>query len=169
MPYSFPQVRQFDTGGPIFSSGCALLVKDPASRNSGTKLFCGSHSKFLYCWNEDLELEWKTELDSEVYSIPCYCQVQSSGGHFKTMSHANKTVSHDMSLDCMCICSSCGVLYLLDIASGRVVAKTTLPSKVFSSPVCVDGRVVVGCRDDHVYCVKVEHLTVETLETKPSC
>ena len=155
-------MRQFDTGGCIFSSGCVLQVNDSAS-NSGTKLLCGSHSKFLYCWNEDLELEWKTELDSEVYSIPCYCKVQAvSGGRLKTVSHVDKIVSHnashvdtsrETSCDCVCVCSSRGVLYLVDAASGCVVAKTALGGEVFSSPVCVDGCIVVGCRDDHVYCI----------------
>ena len=38
-------------------------------------IFCGSHDKHIYCWNGDtLELEWKTNLEAEVYSTP-FCGV----------------------------------------------------------------------------------------------
>jgi acyl-CoA synthetase len=30
-----------------------------------------------------------------------------------------------------------------------------LPGEVFSSPVFVDSWVLLGCRDDHLYCLKV--------------
>lgn len=35
-------------------------------------------------------------------------------------------------------------------------AKLELPGEIFSSPIMVGGRIFVGCRDDHVYCIDVE-------------
>ena len=103
---------------------------------SGSKILCGSHDKHLYCWNGSLELEWRTELDSELYSVP-FCFISGSG-------------------DCMCVCCSAdGVLYLADVGSGHVVAKVKLPGKVFSSPVCIGGHVIVGCRDNKVYSTQI--------------
>lgn len=35
-------------------------------------------------------------------------------------------------------------------------AKLELPGELFSSPIMVGGRIFVGCRDDHVYCIDIE-------------
>ncbi len=35
----------------------------------------------------------------------------------------------------------------------RTVAGAQLPAEAFSAPVAFDGRVVLGCRDDHLYCL----------------
>lgn len=35
-------------------------------------------------------------------------------------------------------------------------AKLELSGEIFSSPIMVGGRIFVGCRDDHVYCIDVE-------------
>lgn len=34
-----------------------------------------------------------------------------------------------------------------------VAARVVLPAQVFSSPVTIDDYVMVGCRDDHLYCL----------------
>ncbi|KAL6002484.1 hypothetical protein ACLOJK_034417 [Asimina triloba] len=34
-------------------------------------------------------------------------------------------------------------------------ASLELPGEIFSSPVMIGGRIFVGCRDDHVYCIDV--------------
>lgn len=36
-------------------------------------------------------------------------------------------------------------------------AKLELPGEIFSSPIMVGGRIFVGCRDDHVYCIDIDH------------
>ena len=53
------------------------------------------------------------------------------------------------------MCSSTGVLYVLNAARGDTVSKLQLPGQVFSSPVCLGNKLVVGCRDDLVYCVEI--------------
>ena len=105
--------------------------------HTGIQVVCGSHSKSLYCWNECMELEWRTELDSKVYSTPFYHYFPSAG------------------MECICICSTRGVLYLVDAGSGRVLTQEELPGEIFSSPVCVGDSIIVGCRDDYLYCISL--------------
>lgn len=109
--------------------------------HTGTKILCGSHNKHLYCWNQNLKLEWRTELDSAVYCIP------------------TRATGYD-GVQCVCVCSSSGVLYLVNASNGLVLTKMQLPNEVFSSPVCVDNCIVLGCRDDYVYCIEVATSTV---------
>ena len=60
------------------------------------------------------------------------------------------------------ICSIDGNIVLFDIQTGKLLAKHKLQGQVFSSPIMISHegniQVVVGCRDDYVYCLKVnEH------------
>lgn len=38
----------------------------------------------------------------------------------------------------------------------RHICGVTLPGELFSSPVFVDQWVLMGCRDDHLYCLRLE-------------
>ena len=44
---------------------------------------------------------------------------------------------------------------IFDLRSGEVLASCQLPGEVFSSPVVVGDYLVVGCRDDYVYCLEI--------------
>jgi len=46
-----------------------------------------------------------------------------------------------------------GRLHAFDCASGAPLGTTQLPGAVFSSAALCTGRVVVGCRDDFLYCL----------------
>lgn len=35
-------------------------------------------------------------------------------------------------------------------------ARIDLQGDIFSSPVMIGGRIFVGCRDDHVYCIELD-------------
>lgn len=116
---------------------------------SEVRLFCGSHDSCVYCWSgRNRRLLWKTALDSEIYSTPVACSLHSS----QTAPPDHLTDPHPPLLNLVCVCSSRGVLYLLDVETGRVWASLRLPYDVFSSPVIVDNHmIIVGCRDDCVY------------------
>ena len=107
----------------------------------GIKIFCGSHDKYLYCWNGNLELEWRTKLDSELYSIPFFNCIESK--------------EHGDDLFCLCVCSTAGVLYVVDARKGSILTMLRLPGDLFSSPVSVDNCIILGCRDNNIYCVKL--------------
>ncbi|CAN6486603.1 unnamed protein product [Victoria cruziana] len=61
------------------------------------------------------------------------------------------------------VCSRDGVVYSFELSHLEqgleegvyAYAKMDLPGNVFSSPLMIGGRVFVGCRDDHVYCLSL--------------
>ena len=137
------QRSKVQTANSIFSSCCVIKCSavtdgglDPESK---LLIICGSHDKNLYCWNRNLEQEWRTNLGCEVYSVPFCHQVYCRG-------------SADAVL-CVSVPTTDGVLYTLDVRSGQVLLQTHLPGQSYSSPVCMGNCVVLGCRDNHVYCM----------------
>lgn len=127
------------TGHSIFSSCCVAQ-----GTGQQVRVMSGSHDRCVYCWNEQLDLEWKTELDSEIYSTPCHCTIQTL------------TLSNTYHISCVCVCSTAGSVYMLDAVCGHILGSLELPGNIFSSPVVVDSCILVGCRDDHVYCIEIE-------------
>jgi len=49
-------------------------------------------------------------------------------------------------------CTRKGSLYLTHLRSGKSQLVLSLAGEVFSSPVVCGSRVVIGCRDNFVYC-----------------
>jgi acyl-CoA synthetase len=47
-----------------------------------------------------------------------------------------------------------GDVLVVDVVSGDVKGRLRLPAEIFSSPVCRDGRLFIGCRDDRLYCIE---------------
>lgn len=137
------QVGEASTDQPVFSSCCVV----ECSTLHHARVYSGSHDKCIYCWNEHLGLEWRTELDSEVYSTPCHYNVQ-------IQNHTSKSISQDY-VPCICACSTGGYVYVLCAGCGRVLGSLKLPWDIFSSPVAIDNNIVVGCRDNNVYCIEI--------------
>lgn len=155
------------------------VVEKVTKVNEGCKyslrMFCGSHDKCVYCWNrEDGRQVWRTGLHSEVYSTPVVCNLLKDTSQRKTnpqplkmsetrrdtepgnnpvLSPSVATISSS-ALACICACTTSGQVHLLDIHTGAVLGSIKLPGEVFSSPVVVDNHLLVGCRDDCVYCIE---------------
>ena len=64
------------------------------------------------------------------------------------------TTAASSTLPCVCACSTSGHVYLLDAQKGDILGSIRLPGEVFSSPAVVDNLILVGCRDDNVYCIE---------------
>lgn len=95
----------------------------------------------MYSWNvikRNYTLKWKTQLNSEVYSVP-------SLGH----------VTSHVTTDILCVCTSKGTIYLLHATSGYILVQEELPSNIFSSPLITYNCVIVGCRNNNMYCIEV--------------
>ncbi|XP_009205312.2 beta-alanine-activating enzyme isoform X2 [Papio anubis] len=122
------QVWQFCTSGPIFSSPC--------TSSSEQKIFFGSHDCFVYCCNMKGHLQWKFETTSRVYATP--------------FAFHNCNSSNEMLL---AAASTDGKLWILESQSGQLQSVYELPGEVFSSPVVLESMLIIGCRDNYVYCL----------------
>ncbi|XP_037685788.1 beta-alanine-activating enzyme isoform X2 [Choloepus didactylus] len=122
------QVWQFSTSGPIFSSPCTSA--------SEQEIFFGSHDCFVYCCNMKGHLQWKFEATSRVYATPFA---------FPSHNHSNEMLLAAASTD--------GKLWILDSNSGQLQSVYELPGEVFSSPVVWESMLIIGCRNNYVYCL----------------
>ncbi|NXW06183.1 ACSF4 enzyme, partial [Fregetta grallaria] len=127
--HSGEKVWQFSTNGPVFSSPCiSSLTKQ--------EIFFGSHDCFIYCCNMEGNLLWKFKATSSVYGTPFV---------FQSDDLKNKILLAAVSTD--------GKVWILNAKSGTAEGVDKLPGEVFSSPVVWGTKLVVGCRNDYVYCL----------------
>ncbi|KFZ60853.1 Acyl-CoA synthetase family member 4, partial [Podiceps cristatus] len=127
--HSGEKVWQFSTNGPVFSSPCiSSLTKE--------EIFFGSHDHFIYCCNMEGNLLWKFEATSSIYGTPFV---------FRSDDLKNKILLAAVSTD--------GKVWILNAKSGTAEGVDKLPGEVFSSPVVWGTKLVVGCRNDYVYCL----------------
>ncbi|XP_045387632.1 beta-alanine-activating enzyme isoform X10 [Lemur catta] len=122
------QVWQFSTSGPIFSSPCT----SPSEQD----VFFGSHDCFIYSCNMEGHLRWKFETTSRVYATPFV---------FHNQSHSNDRLLAAASTD--------GKLWIVDSQTGQLQSVYELPGEVFSSPVVWESMLIIGCRNNYVYCL----------------
>ncbi|XP_043546375.1 beta-alanine-activating enzyme isoform X1 [Chiloscyllium plagiosum] len=131
--HSGDQLWQFSTGGPIFTSPSVCHLS-PTNR----KIICGSHDCFVYCLDEVGCLVWKFETSKPVYAVPFV---------FTNYNLDNQTLVAVVSTD--------GNLWILAAATGELVTSYSLPGEIFSSPVLWKEALVVGCRNNFVYCLEM--------------
>ncbi|XP_012035389.1 beta-alanine-activating enzyme isoform X7 [Ovis aries] len=122
------QVWQFSTNEPIFSSPCTSA--------SEQEIFFGSHDCFIYCCSMKGHLRWKFETTARVYSTPFV---------FRNHNHNNEMLLAAASTD--------GKLWILESKSGQLQSVYELPGEVFSSPVVWESMLIIGCRNNYVYCL----------------
>lgn len=122
------QVWQFSASGPIFSSPCTSA--------SEQEVFFGSHDGCVYCCSMRGNLRWKFEATARVYATP-----------FAFCHHSRSSAA------LLAAASTDGKLWILESESGRLQDVYELPGEVFSSPVVWESMLVIGCRNDYVYCL----------------
>lgn len=126
------QLWQFLTKGPVFSSPCVTPDQQ--------KVLCGSHDGCLYCLNcADGSLLWTFQTSGKVYASACVFDGSAVGRRGILVGLA----------------STDGTVWILDVQDGQMLASFTLPGELFSSPVVWEQSLVVGCRNDYVYCLKL--------------
>ncbi|XP_028636590.1 beta-alanine-activating enzyme [Grammomys surdaster] len=126
--HSGEQVWRFSAGGPIFSSPCISA--------SEQEVFFGSHDCFLYCCTIEGHLRWKFETTARVYATPFAFRNHLRGGD-----------------TLLAAASTDGKLWVLESQSGELRSVYELPGEVFSSPVVWESMLVIGCRNDYIYCL----------------
>jgi hypothetical protein len=58
------------------------------------------------------------------------------------------------------LCSTSGMIWVLKTDAElkqppSIVAEYKLPGELFATPVIVDDKILIGCRDDHVHCLQL--------------
>ncbi|XP_075052130.1 beta-alanine-activating enzyme isoform X2 [Mixophyes fleayi] len=117
----------FATDGPIFSSPCMSTLSK--------QVIFSSHDGLIYSLNTEGDLLWKFKTSSRVYATPF------------VFPHP-----HTGNTELLAAASTDGNLWVLDSHSGLLIAQHTLEGEIFSSPVVYGDRLVVGCRNNFVYC-----------------
>lgn len=125
------QMWEFLTNGPVFSSPCVWADR--------RRVLCGSHDGCLYCLSADGSLVWSFQTPGKVFSSPCVFDGSAVGRRGALVG----------------LVSTDGTVWILDGRDGRTLASFTLKGELFSSPLVWRRSLVVGCRDDFVYCLKL--------------
>jgi len=111
----------------------APIFSSPVLHGQNSVLF-GCHDHHLYLLDAASgRLIWKRELDSEIFASPDF---DASG----------RIVAATVQ----------GSVYLID-SDGEVLSSFKPGGHVFSSPLFISGRIMVGSRDNFLYCYKEEY------------
>ncbi|XP_078684711.1 beta-alanine-activating enzyme-like isoform X2 [Branchiostoma floridae x Branchiostoma belcheri] len=175
----------FTTAGPIFSSPSLSSSSSTCDLLEGQDVIVvGSHDHHVYCLTDQGHLRWKFETDSAVYATPFVFYIHAGSttvldslgilnrkqspntshspapsvdaiAKVRTKKDSTTAVNTSQGHPCVAVASTKGTLYILTLDSGSCLSSVTLPGEVFSSPVVWGDLLVVGCRDDLVYGVKV--------------
>lgn len=138
MKYFF-ELWKFSTEKPVFSSPCIHSFQK--------FILCGSHDGNLYCINQENGKQvWIMKTNSLINSSPC------------TYSYINaKMISISNIFYLSSVCSSNGVLYLINCQTGIILDHYLIEGEIFSSPIlCPDMSLSIGCRDNFLYFFIIE-------------
>ncbi|KAG7263220.1 hypothetical protein CRUP_036226 [Coryphaenoides rupestris] len=125
---------------PFFSSPCGapgcVVIGSVDGQILSRRVLCGAHDGCVYCLDTaDGSPLWSFQTPGRVYASPCTFQTNSG-----TLS---------------AVASTDGTVWILDVRDGRKVATLALPGELFSSPVAWERTLVVGCRNNMVYCLEL--------------
>ncbi|KAG8363525.1 hypothetical protein BUALT_Bualt19G0031500 [Buddleja alternifolia] len=145
-------VWKVGTGGPIFAGPCI-------SRALPSQVLVCSRDGTIYSFvMETGDLIWKHAIGPPI----------TSSAYVDENSQLTSHISH-LSNRLICVCDSSGSIHVLRVESHAIrdlkpstkdivheFARLDIKGDIFSSPVMIGGRIFVGCRGDHVYCIKLD-------------
>lgn len=126
----------------------------------------------LYCYSAS-QLVWKFATGAPIFSTPCitsdltiligshdhflYCLEANSGRQLWRLDFQNPLYSSPFAVsNAVVCCSTKGLLRVVDIRTGITCSEVQLNGEVFSSPIFLKEKIIIGCRDDFVYCFHAE-------------
>ena len=158
------------------SNGPGLSALDLSTKSASTALQASvspDHPtrQSLGDYNEDEEPQaWPGPSDPEAslgsFSISSSVQEDQPVTRLRSLSTSEETGASAIPLpgstgvtsqELVTVCSTDGIVHVLRLDSGVNLGQHALPGEVFSSPVCHQRKMVIGCRDDYVYCLQLSH------------
>uniref|UniRef100_A0A8C4ZRG8 Aminoadipate-semialdehyde dehydrogenase n=1 Tax=Gadus morhua TaxID=8049 RepID=A0A8C4ZRG8_GADMO len=122
---------QFLAKGAVFSTPCFTPDRQ--------RVLCGAHDGYVYCLETaGGSLVWSFQTSGRVYASPFAFESRSALGREQVL---------------VGVASTDGMLWILDERDGCKIASLSLPGELFSSPVVWERTLLVGCRNDMVYCI----------------
>lgn len=124
---------------PFFSSPALIpaAFRYSSQKIEGRKMVIGCHDGFLRC------------IDTQSGAV-------LSAINLGTVIFGTPFVIHNSQHNLVVVATTAGDVVIANINEGRIVTRFQLPAEVFSSPVMDEqGRLLIGCRDDHVYCLQL--------------
>ena len=133
----------------------------------------------MYCVSSEGREQWRHKTSDFVYST-CFCfgdilnkpafqnerekqqsvsNIQNNQCMLSNITNHSKDANSDrmarMGLKYCVVPSKDGKMTVIDMNTGREVSSVQLPMEVFSSPVVIGNLLIVGCRDNNVYCLNI--------------
>ena len=113
---------------------------------------------------EDVENEY-LNVDVKSDSVDQNISVKQNSGDQNISAKSNTTDGSNVSnsdtektqsVAIVTFATTTGILYVVGAEDGQVLYKTQMEGEVFSSPILYRNSLVVGCRDDNVYCFDID-------------
>lgn len=139
------------TSGPIFAGPCI-------SKSLPFQVLVCSRDGSIYSFEmEKGNLLWEHAVGQPITSSPCVDENLQLASDVSQLSDR-----------LICVCDSSGSIRVLLVDSCALgdlhhnktyrvqeFARLDLEGDIFSSPVMIGGKIFVGCRDNHVYCIEL--------------
>ncbi|XP_064636646.1 beta-alanine-activating enzyme-like [Lineus longissimus] len=178
-------IWKYETGGPVFSSPCLTTTNQMIIFGSHDScVYCLDQSgqckwKFMadssvfatpFTFSLTAKDKLKTRFEGTEERVCDVTASKTCDDHLRTNDSPSKETQQIRNKSCHCSggksCEKCvtivcffstrGTMYILDVMSGEMMYQRHLPGEVFSSPVCIEDIIVVGCRDDYVYTFQIQ-------------
>ena len=179
VPAAGERMWETELGSAVYSPITPILLSDSKQHvligtDSG-QLHCLDAVSGAECWRQRIGVEGSAQQRSKGISTAAaprlaagmlwerFCEAIEKVGSKAVLSPNEHAEQPGASKRSSCesqawTCTNEGDLLLGGIEADRytIIAEAQLNNEIFSSPVAFDGMVVFGCRDEHLYCVKLE-------------
>ena len=119
----------------------------------------GCHDNNVYSLDSLGNIQWRYETDSVVYATPYIIAAPVLACNAERASMSTSVPGFSLSkkqfVNVVCACTSVGNIYFLRASDGSCLATHHLPGEIFSSPVALGDRIVIGCRNNYVYSLQL--------------
>jgi len=119
------------TPGPVFSSPVAVHHEHKDTKEVTCSALVGDHGGSVSCVSTSGSLVWRKDVGAAVAGAP---DTQGQG---------------------LAVCTTGGDVVLLNQEKGEEMGRFKLSGEVFSSPLLLGNKLVVGCRDNYLYCLNI--------------